>query len=84
MVPGADVMHGEAVNIDGFFCVVLSHLRGLIGIDLVHRVFDCMKALSLPTNSPDLQLDLLSRAFQNQGPKERTAGRGRAEKWAGV
>jgi len=58
MVPGADVMHGEAVNIDGFFCVVLSYIRGYIGIDLVNRVFKCMQSLSLPTNSPDLQLDL--------------------------
>lgn len=58
MVPGADIMHGEAVNVDGFFCVVLSHLRGLIDMDTVNRVFNCMKSLSLPTNSHDLQSDL--------------------------
>lgn len=58
MVPGADIYHGEAVNIDGFFCCVLSHLRGFITMETVQRVFRCMKSLNLPTNSPDLQSDL--------------------------
>jgi 3-dehydroquinate synthetase len=58
MVPGADIMHGEAVNVDGFFCVVLSYLRGYINIDIVHRIFNCMKRLNLPTNSLDLNLEL--------------------------
>jgi len=58
MVPGADIMHGEAVNVDGFFCVVLSYLRGFIDMDIVNRVFACMQALSLPTNSVDLQSEL--------------------------
>jgi 3-dehydroquinate synthetase len=54
MVPGADIMHGEAVNVDGFFCCILSFLRGYISMDIVQRVFKCMKALGLPTNSSDL------------------------------
>lgn len=58
MVPGADIMHGEAVNVDGFFCAVISHLRGYIGIETVNRVFNCMKSLSLPTNSSDLDNNL--------------------------
>jgi len=58
MLPGADIMHGEAVNVDGFFCIVLSYLRGYIAIDTVNRVFKCMQSLSLPTNSSDLQSDL--------------------------
>jgi len=58
MVPGADIMHGEAVNVDGFFCVVMSHLRGYIDMDTVIRIFNCMKSLSLPTNSPDLTPEL--------------------------
>ena len=58
MVPGADIMHGEAVNVDGFFCVVISFLRGYINMDTVHRIFNCMKTLNLPTDSSDLQLDL--------------------------
>jgi len=58
MVPGADIMHGEAVNVDGFFCVVLSYLRGYIDMDTVNRIFVCMKSLLLPTNSSDLKLEL--------------------------
>lgn len=58
MVPGADIMHGEAVNVDGFFCCILSHLRGYIPLETVQRVFACMKALSLPTNSPNLDSTL--------------------------
>merc|ERR1712232_35430 len=58
MVPGADIMHGEAVNVDGFFCCVLSFLRGFVEMDTVKRVFACMKSLNLPTNSVDLQLEL--------------------------
>lgn len=58
MVPGADIMHGEAVNVDGFFCVVLSYLRGYIDRDAVNRIFQCMKSLSLPTYSEHLKSDL--------------------------
>ena len=58
MVPGADIMHGEAVNVDGFFCAVLSYLRGYVTMDTVNRVFNCMKSLALPTNSKDLQPEL--------------------------
>lgn len=58
MVPGADIMHGEAVNVDGFFCVIISYLRGFIDMDTVNRVFKCMKVLNLPTDSTDLKLDL--------------------------
>jgi 3-dehydroquinate synthase len=58
MVPGADIMHGEAVNVDGFFCVVLACLRGFIDMDTVNRIFKCMQSLSLPTNSDDLQSQL--------------------------
>jgi 3-dehydroquinate synthase len=58
MVPGANIMHGEAVNVDGFFCCVLSFLRGYVSMETVQRVFACMQALSLPTHSPDLQSDL--------------------------
>lgn len=51
-------MHGEAVNVDGFFCVVISYLRGYIDMDNVNRIFNCMKTLNLPTNSLDLKQDL--------------------------
>ena len=58
MVPGADIMHGEAVNVDGFFCVVLSHLCGYIEMDTEHRIFNCMNMLNLPTNTSDLNLEV--------------------------
>lgn len=58
MVPGADIMHGEAVNVDGFFCCVLSYLRGYIQMETVQRVFNCMKSLRLPTDSSDLTSSL--------------------------
>ena len=58
MVPGADIMHGEAVNVDGFLCVIISHIRGYIDMRTVQRIFDCMKSLSLPTLSEDLTEEL--------------------------
>lgn len=58
MVPGADIMHGEAVNVDGFFCCVISYLRGYISKETVDRVFACMKSLKLPTISPTLDSNL--------------------------
>jgi len=58
MVPGADILHGEAVNVDGFFCCVISHLRGYIPVNVVDRIFHCMQSLSLPTNSGHLQSGL--------------------------
>lgn len=58
MVPGADIMHGEAVNVDGFFCCILSYLRGYITMDTVKRVFACMESLNLPTTSKYLKSEL--------------------------
>ena len=58
MLPGADIMHGEAVNVDGFFCCVLSYLRGYVPRETVDRIFKCMQSLSLPTNSAGLQSEL--------------------------
>ncbi|KAL3935481.1 MAG: hypothetical protein SGBAC_009009 [Bacillariaceae sp.] len=58
MVPGADIMHGEAVNIDGFFCCLLGYLRGYVTMDTVNRVFKCMQSLELPTTSSYMKSDL--------------------------
>ena len=58
MVPGVDIMHGEAVNIDGFLCCLLSYLRGFVSMDTVNRVFRCMQFLQLPTTSPHLTSQL--------------------------
>lgn len=58
MVPGVDIMHGEAVNIDGFFCCLLSYLRGFITMDTVNRVFRCMESLEMPTTSSHFKSEL--------------------------
>ena len=58
MVPGADILHGEAVNVDGFFCCILSYLRGYIPMETVRRVFAAMKSLDLPTHSANLNAEL--------------------------
>lgn len=58
MVPGVDIMHGEAVNVDGFFCCIISYLRGYITMSTVERVFKCMKSLNLPTHSLNLTAEL--------------------------
>lgn len=58
MVPNADIMHGEAVNVDGFFCVILSFLRGYVTMETVTRILTVMQSLELPTNSNDLTLEL--------------------------
>lgn len=58
MVPGVDIMHGEAVNIDGFFCCILSYLRGFITMDTVNRVFRCMQFIELPTTSSHFSSEL--------------------------
>jgi len=58
MVPGVDIFHGEAVNIDGFFCCLLSYLRGFIPMDTVNRVFRCMQLLDLPTTSSHFSSEL--------------------------
>jgi len=65
MAPGADIMHGEAVNVDGFFCVILSHLRGYIDLETVKRIFSCMQSLSLPTNSTFLKPKLAWQSCQD-------------------
>lgn len=39
-------------------CSDLSYIRGYITIDVVNRIFACMKSLSLPTDSEFLKSDL--------------------------
>jgi len=49
MVAEPPIMHGEAVNVDGFFCVILSHGRSLITTEVRDRVRNTMKSMQLPT-----------------------------------
>lgn len=44
----ASVLHGEAVNVDGFFCVALALRRGWITRDLALRVASVMLSVGLP------------------------------------
>lgn len=55
------IMHGEAVNVDGFFCVILAHRRGWISTSIRDRVFAAMRSMQLPTWHPDCNLDTMSK-----------------------
>eukprot|EP00180_Rhodochaete_pulchella_P000615 Plantae.Rhodophyta-Rhodochaete_pulchella.ctg14525.p1 GENE.Plantae.Rhodophyta-Rhodochaete_pulchella.ctg14525~~Plantae.Rhodophyta-Rhodochaete_pulchella.ctg14525.p1 ORF type:complete len:419 (+),score=64.51 Plantae.Rhodophyta-Rhodochaete_pulchella.ctg14525:179-1258(+) len=49
MVATPPIMHGEAVNVDGLCCAVLSQQRGWISEDTLQRIFNCMRRLGLRT-----------------------------------
>jgi 3-dehydroquinate synthetase len=49
MAPGADLMHGEGVNIDGFLCVLLAQRRGMVSAAVKDRIFAAMTRIGLPT-----------------------------------
>lgn len=56
MEPAADIMHGEAVNVDGFLCLVIAKRRGMIPQQVLDRVFSVMKSIGLPTIHPAVKL----------------------------
>ena len=47
MVPGADFMHGDSVNVGGFFYIVLSRIRGYMSTNIVSIVLSFMNILIL-------------------------------------
>jgi 3-dehydroquinate synthetase len=59
------IMHGEAVSVDGFFCVVLAHRRGWITTALRDRILAAMRDMRLPTWHPDCTLDLMWKGVQD-------------------
>ena len=59
MLPGADIMHGEAVNVDGFLCLVIAKRRGMISDSVLNRVFRVMKSIGLPTIHEGVELALM-------------------------
>lgn len=65
MLPNVDIMHGEAVNVDGFFCVILSRRRGLCSTYDRDRIFRCMKAIGLPTEIPQCSVDMLYKGLMD-------------------
>jgi len=52
MLPGLEIMHGEAVNVDGFFSVILSRRRGLCSSADRDRILAAMRSIGLPTMVP--------------------------------
>jgi 3-dehydroquinate synthetase len=59
------IMHGEAVNVDGFFCIILAHQRGWISTHLRNRVFAAMRSMKLPTCHPDCTERLMWQGVQD-------------------
>lgn len=59
------VMHGEAVNIDGFICVILSHQRGWILTETRDRIFKVMKDIGLPTWHSSCTLKAMKKAIDD-------------------
>ena len=59
MLPSADIMHGEAVNVDGFLCLVIAKRRGMISQAVLNRVFRVMKDIGLPTIHEGVELALM-------------------------
>lgn len=60
-----DLLHGEAVNIDGFFCVVLSYIKSYISFDTLLHIYKTMKLLQLPTYI-NLNMKLLKDALNDR------------------
>lgn len=63
MVPAADIMHGEAVNVDGFLCLVIAKRRGMITHAVLDRVFRVMKSIGLPTIHESVELALMVKVW---------------------
>lgn len=66
MEPEADIMHGEAVNVDGFLCLVLAKRRGMISEAVLDRVFRVMKSVGLPTIHKGVELKLMVKVRRGQ------------------
>lgn len=63
MTASPPIMHGEAVNVDGFLCAVISHRLGWISRDLRNRILSVMKNMGLPTWNSACTLKLLTKAI---------------------
>lgn len=65
MSANPSIMHGEAVNVDGFLCVTLSHRMGWISVETRNRIFATMNSIGLPTWNPACTLKLLNKAISD-------------------
>lgn len=61
----SSLMHGEAVNIDGFLCVILSHGKGWITTDTRNRILSVMRDMGLPTWSSACTLKSMKKAIDD-------------------
>lgn len=62
MSASPSIMHGEAVNIDGFLCVILAHRKHWISTEVRNRVLAVMRGMGLPTWNDACTLKLLTKA----------------------
>uniref|UniRef100_A0A7R9YCJ0 3-dehydroquinate synthase domain-containing protein n=1 Tax=Pinguiococcus pyrenoidosus TaxID=172671 RepID=A0A7R9YCJ0_9STRA len=58
-------MHGEAVNVDGWLCVLLSLGRGYINHATADRVYAAMKAIGMPTCWEHCTTDILWKGLED-------------------
>ncbi|CAM9843620.1 unnamed protein product [Chrysoparadoxa australica] len=65
MAPEADIMHGEAVNVDGFLCILLAERRGLISASTRDRVLAAMTKIGLPTSHPSVTPDIMYQGLMD-------------------
>ena len=65
MLPPNTLAHGEAVNVDGYLCAVLSWGRGYISRETLKRVRALMKSVNLPIYSPLLTLPVALKALDD-------------------
>ncbi|CAM9260300.1 unnamed protein product [Discosporangium mesarthrocarpum] len=63
MAPEADIMHGEAVNVDGFLCLVIAARRGFISSQVRDRAFAVMQRIGLPTIHESVQPEMMNKAL---------------------
>lgn len=65
MIPNIDIMHGEAVNMDGYLCCKISRDRGYITQNDFERIGSLMKDIGLPTQIPQQAIVILPIALQD-------------------
>ena len=61
-----ELLHGEAVNISMAFMCTLSHVKGYLSEEDLHRILRCMQNLQLPMYHEACSLDLVRRALQDR------------------
>ncbi len=60
-----ELLHGEAVNIDMSYSLILSHLRNYLNFDNLFMIFNLMKSLKLPLTHFCCNLDTLWQSLRD-------------------